>query len=74
MALFQYSAVSPSGDPLSGTIEAASAADAIAKLQDAGNIPLSAEPLGAAGSQASLLQMFTSTGIGARQMGMFTQQ
>jgi general secretion pathway protein F len=74
MALFQYSAVSPSGDALSGTIEASSAAEAIAKLQDAGNIPLSADPVGAAGAQGSLLDVFSSRGIGDRQMGMFTQQ
>jgi general secretion pathway protein F len=74
MALYQYTAVSAAGDALNGTIEALNPGDAIAKLQDAGHIPLTAVPLGAAGAQGSVLEIFSSRGIGGRQLMMFTQQ
>ena len=40
MAIYRYKAVTPAGEILEGQMEVASHEEAIAKLQDAGNIPL----------------------------------
>src|SRR5690349_5842760 len=49
MAMFRYKALSPAGESLEGQMEAASAAEVISKLQDAGNIPVEAKPADEAG-------------------------
>ena len=46
MALFEYKAVSPAGETLRGQMEAPSADAVISKLQESGNIPLSAKEAG----------------------------
>ncbi len=45
MPLFVYRALSATGEPVSGEIEAADDRSAIARLQDRGLIPISAEPV-----------------------------
>lgn len=47
MPLFEYKAVSPSGETVRGTMEAASMDMVVLKLQEAGNIPLHARESGA---------------------------
>ena len=42
MAIFRYKAVTASGDPIEGEMEARTRDEVILKLQDAGNIPLDA--------------------------------
>lgn len=46
MPLFQYKAVSPSGETLRGEMEAASSQEVIARLQEQGNLPISADEAG----------------------------
>ena len=46
MPLFEYKAVSPSGETVQGTMEAVSVEGVIASLQEAGNIPLQARQAG----------------------------
>lgn len=71
MALFDYKAVSPSGETLRGQMEAPTADAVIHKLQESGNIPLSAKEAG--GGLAALSQMFgAQRGPGQRIIGEFT--
>ena len=44
MAMFRYRAIGPTGDVQTGTMDAASADEVIARLQRQGNIPMRAEP------------------------------
>ena len=46
MAVFHYKAVSPSGETLRGEMEAATSDEVIARLQEAGNLPISASEAG----------------------------
>ena len=49
MPLFEYKAVAPTGETVRGTMEAGSETAVIAKLQEGGNIPLSAFEAGKGG-------------------------
>ncbi len=73
MALFEYKAVSPAGETLQGTMEAVSVDMVIARLQEAGNIPLQARPSGEGMFSLSRLRMGRQ-GLNAREVGEFTQQ
>jgi general secretion pathway protein F len=74
MPLFRYKAVTPAGETLEGQMEAASADEVIAKLQDAGNIPLDARAADA-GEGSTLLSLLTRrSSFGAAQVVQFTQQ
>lgn len=73
MALFEYKAVSPSGETLQGTMEAVSVENVIARLQEAGNIPLQAKPSGEGLLGLSRLRLGTQ-GLNGREVGEFTQQ
>ncbi len=73
MALFEYKAVSPSGETLQGTMEALSVENVIAKLQEDGNIPLQARPSGEGLFSLSRLKLGRQ-GLTAREVGEFTQQ
>ncbi|GAB4181757.1 MAG: type II secretion system F family protein [Wenzhouxiangellaceae bacterium] len=71
MALFEYKAVAPNGETLRGQMEAPSADAVIAKLQESGNIPLSAKETG--GGALSLGALFgRKAGPGPRIIGEFT--
>lgn len=73
MALFEYKAVSPSGETLQGTMEAVSVENVIAKLQEGGNIPLQARPSGEGLFSVSRLKLGRQ-GLNTREVGEFTQQ
>jgi general secretion pathway protein F len=73
VALFRYKALSPAGEALDGQMEAASAAEVISKLQDAGNIPVEAKPADEAGS-GGLAGLFKRSEMSGAQVLQFTQQ
>ena len=73
MPLFEYKAVSPSGETVRGTMEAGSEQSVIAKLQESGNIPLSANAAGKGGFSLDSLRL-KRRGMNAREVGQFTQQ
>jgi general secretion pathway protein F len=73
MAIFEYKAVSPAGETVSGTMEAASLDLVILKLQEAGNIPLQAREAGTGGFGLKGLSL-GSRGMNSREVGQFTQQ
>lgn len=74
MPLFRYKAFSPAGETLEGVMEAASADEVIARIQDAGNLPVEAklaDPAGAAG----VLGLFRPRdAMSTDQVLQFTQQ
>ncbi len=73
MPLFEYKAVSPSGETVRGTMEAGSAEGVVAKLQEGGNIPLSTNAAGEGGFSLDALSL-KRRGMNAREVGQFTQQ
>ena len=73
MPLFEYKAVAPSGETVRGTMEAVSEDLVIAKLQESGNIPISAHPAGEGGFSLDVLSL-KRRGMNTRQVGQFTQQ
>jgi len=73
MPLYEYKAVSPSGETVRGTMEAISEDLVIAKLQESGNIPLSTNAAGKGGFSLDSLSL-KRRGMNAREVGQFTQQ
>ena len=73
MPLFEYKAVSPSGETVQGTMEAGSIERVISKLQDGGNIPLQASEAGQGGIRLDMFKMRRRS-LNAREVGQFTQQ
>jgi general secretion pathway protein F len=73
MPLFDYKAVAPTGETVRGTMEAASEAAVIAKLQEGGNIPLSANVAGEGGFSLDSFNL-KRRGMNAREVGQFTHQ
>ncbi len=73
MPQFRYKALSPAGEALDGLMEAANADEVIAKLQDAGNIPLKALPADQANG-AGMGALFQRSPMGPTQVLQFTQQ
>ena len=73
MPLFEYKAVSPSGETVHGTMEAVSEELVVAKLQEGGNIPLSTNEAGKGGFNLRALSL-KRRGMNAREVGQFTQQ
>jgi general secretion pathway protein F len=73
MPVFEYKAVSPTGETVQGTMEAGSLDRVIARLQEAGNIPLQAREAGKGGFSLSALRL-GRRGVSAREVGEFTQQ
>ena len=72
MAMFEYKAVTPSGETLSGEMEAPSQDLVIARLQEMGNIPLSAREIG---SGFRLENLFRGRrNLNQREIGDLTQQ
>ncbi|MBL8299546.1 MAG: type II secretion system F family protein [Rhodanobacteraceae bacterium] len=74
MPLFRYKAVTPAGETLEGQMEAASADEVVAKLQDAGNIPLDARAADANEGSALLSLLARRSSFSAAQVVQFTQQ
>ena len=73
MPMFQYKAVSPSGETVQGEMEAASLEMVVLKLQEAGNIPLQAGEARSSGFSLTALQM-GRRGMSSREVAQFTQQ
>jgi len=73
MPLFEYKAVAPSGETVRGTMEAVSEDLVIAKLQEGGNIPISAHAAGQGGFSLDSLSL-KRRGMNTREVGQFTQQ
>jgi len=73
MPLYRYKALSPSGETLDGQMEAPSAEDVIARLQDAGNIPMDARPFDEAEGRA-FGNLFKRATLTQAQVLQFTQQ
>jgi general secretion pathway protein F len=73
MPIFEYKAVSPTGETVQGTMEAVNMERVIARLQEAGNIPLQAREAGKGGFSLSALRS-GRRGVGSREVGEFTQQ
>ena len=73
MPQFRYKALSAAGDPIDGVMEAVSAEEVVARLQDAGNLPLEARPADEAGG-GGLAAMFRRAPMNAAQVLQFTQQ
>lgn len=72
MAQFIYKAITPTGEQLEGHIEAGSEAEVIAKIQEAGNIPVLAKEMKAGFSLENL--MASRKKVSQKQVGFFTEQ
>lgn len=71
--MYRYTAVTPAGDTLEGQMEAASAEEVIAKVQDAGNIPLTAVEADAAGG-SGFTGLLRKQDMSPKQITAFTDQ
>ncbi len=72
MAQFAYKALTPAGEAVEGQMEAASEAEVIARIQEAGNLPLSASPIGEGFSWQNF--RLARRTITQKQVGEFTDQ
>jgi len=72
MPLFEYKAVAPSGETLTGEMEAPNSELVIAQLQEAGNIPVSAKEVGSGFRIETLFR--GKQGLSQREIGDMTQQ
>ncbi len=72
MAQYVYKALTPAGEPLEGQMEAASEAEVIARIQEAGNLPLSTSQLGEGFSWQNF--RLARRTITQKQVGEFTDQ
>jgi general secretion pathway protein F len=71
MASFRYKAVTPAGETVEGRMDAASADDVIARLQEQGNVPLEASDAAGGGSLFGRLRRKTLSGAALVE---FTEQ
>ena len=74
MPLYRYKAVTATGEIVEGQFDVASNEEAIAKIQDAGNIPLEVNAADAADSGGTLASLFKRPAMGPNQVLLFTQQ
>ncbi|HMM58129.1 MAG TPA: type II secretion system inner membrane protein GspF [Rudaea sp.] len=74
MALFHYKAVTPTGEVLEGQFEVASNDEAVARIQDAGNIPLEIRAAVEGDGRNALAGLFTRAAMNPAQVLQFTQQ
>jgi len=72
MPLFEYKAVAPSGETLTGEMEAPNSALVIARIQEGGNIPVSAREVGEGFRLETLFR--GKRGLSQREIGDLTQQ
>lgn len=73
MPLFEYKAVSPTGETVQGTMEAGNMDLVISRLQEGGNIPLQAREAGAGALSLGMFRL-RRRGMSNREIGQFTQQ
>jgi general secretion pathway protein F len=71
MASFRYKAVTPAGETVEGRMDAASAEDVVARLQEQGNVPLEASDAAGGGSLFGSLRKKTLSGAALVE---FTEQ
>ncbi|KQX97666.1 type II secretion system protein GspF [Rhodanobacter sp. Root480] len=74
MTLFRYRAITGAGESLRGQMEASSAEEVIAHLQDQGHTPLEAQPADAADGGAGVAALFTRGPFSGDQLAQFTHQ
>ena len=74
MALFRYKALSATGEPLDGQMEAGNADEVIVRLQDQGYLPVEARRADASVEGFSLLSLGKKRDLTADQILQFTQQ
>jgi len=74
MALFRYKAVTADGEIVEGQYDVASNDEAIAKIQDAGNIPLEVSAANGEGGAGGLAGLFKREAMNQTQVLQFTQQ
>ena len=74
MALYRYKAVTVSGEVLEGQLDVASNDEAVAKIQDAGNIPLEVSAADATDSGSLFGRLGKRKPINQTQVLQFTQQ
>ncbi len=74
MPVFRYKAISPGGDTLKGQMEAGTAREVIARLQEAGNVPISADEAGGGLGLGGLERLFSGGGVSTQDIGVLTQQ
>ncbi|MGY6632043.1 MAG: type II secretion system F family protein [Wenzhouxiangella sp.] len=72
MPMFEYKAVAPSGETLTGEMDAPTADLVIARIQEAGNIPVSAREVGSGFRLETLFR--GRRGLSQREIGDLTQQ
>ncbi|MBS7457781.1 type II secretion system F family protein [Coralloluteibacterium stylophorae] len=74
MPQFRYKALSGGGEPLEGQMEAASAEEVVARLQEAGHIPMEARSAEAFEGGAGLASLLRRRALDGDQILQFTQQ
>jgi general secretion pathway protein F len=74
MPLFRYKALSTTGEPLDGQMEAADADEVIVRLQDLGHLPVEARRADAGGEGFSLAALTRKRELDDAQILQFTQQ
>jgi general secretion pathway protein F len=74
MALYRYKAVTSAGEILEGQMDVASNDEVVAKLQDAGNIPLEVRQASAGDGGSMFGGMFKRVAMNQGQVLQFTQQ
>jgi general secretion pathway protein F len=73
MAFYRYKAITPGGEVVEGQFDVASNEEAIAKIQDAGNIPLEVNAA-STGSVSGVGNFFKGSAMRPAQVLQFTQQ
>src|SRR5688572_5882580 len=74
MPLFRYKALSTTGEPLDGQMEAANADEVIVRLHDLGHLPVEARRADAGGEGFSLAALTRKAELDDAQVLQFTQQ
>lgn len=74
MPLFRYQALNARGDVIEGEVEAATAADVAARLQEQGLLPIEARPAGAGAAQLDWRRWFRPRPFAGARLVSFTQQ
>ncbi len=74
MPLYRYKAVTSAGEVIEGQFDVASNDEAIAKIQDAGNIPLEVTAGDADAGMGGFASLFKRSVMGSTQVLQFTQQ
>ena len=74
MALYRYKAITADGEVVEGQYDVASNDEVIAKIQDAGNIPLEVLAADGVGGSGGLAGLFKREAMSQTQVLQFTQQ